>query len=524
MDDIRVSELISQNLTAIYGYVYARLYDKDKCEDVVLEIVCEILASAKKLKSDEAFWGFVWKIAENTFRKFIRREKLMRQSEQFDSDSMMGVYDITIEQKYIEGEEENEKLFLLRRELSLLTKIHREVCVAYYVDNKSCFQIAAEQNISVEMVKYHLFKTRRLLKEGINMTRTLGEKSYNPGTFRLDFWGDWNKYGGMFERKLPGSIVLAAYHTPMSAEELSIELGVSMPYLEDELEILEAAGILAKKGNKYQTKLVIITDEYEKEFVKNTSHIYKDLADRIFEETSALLPQIRSLGFYGSEYDDNRLLAGILNIAMVRGFFIAGEKSPTGTPNKLALGGNGWLFGYDNDYVNHHFIGVTMETWNQAKTAWFAALNYRVFKKCQLYDHSNFVQKTEAMCSAVLGEEADRDNQTLPWLIENGFIFCKDGMLSANFPVFGREVFAQLCDILKPVSETVADCMIEISNKAEKLLKNYVPAAVKGQCGDIAKIHHRQDVAAFLMESLVADKKLSVPPEKTPLCVWGVRA
>ena len=150
----------------------------------------------------------------------------------------------------MQREAESEELYLLRRELSLLTKTHREVCVAYYVDNKSCSQIAKEQNISVEMVKYHLFKTRKLLKEGIGMTRTLGEKSYNPGTFRLDFWGDWNKYYDLFRRKLPGSIVLAAYHEAMTAEELSVELGVSMPYLEDEIEILEAAGVLKKNGRE----------------------------------------------------------------------------------------------------------------------------------------------------------------------------------------------------------------------------------------------------------------------------------
>lgn len=80
------------------------------------------------------------------------------------------------------------------------------------------------------------------------MTRKLGEKCYNPGIFRLDFWGDKNKYDGLFNRKLPGSIVLAAYYEPMTAEALSMELGVSMPYLEEEIEILEAAGMLKRMG------------------------------------------------------------------------------------------------------------------------------------------------------------------------------------------------------------------------------------------------------------------------------------
>lgn len=522
MTDKCASEWITQNLTTIYGYAFARLYDKEQVDDLVSEIVCEILESAKNLQKEEAFWGFAWKIAENTFRKFIRRESAVRQVEPFDPEQTVGLYEPSAEHTYLEQEEQSEALYLLRRELSLLSKTHREVCVAYYVENKRCSQIAEEQNISVEMVKYHLFKTRKLLKEGIGMTRTLGEKSYNPGTFRLDFWGDRNMYNGLFDRKLPGSILLAAYYTPMSAEELSMELGVSMPYLEDELQTLERAGVLAKTGNAYQTNLVIITGDYETEFIRNTSAVYQGVAARIFEETKALLPQIRQLEFHGNDYNDNRLLFGLLNIAMVNGYFLAREKSPMGSPNPLALGGYGWVFGYDNDYVHHHYNGVTMDSRNKAGSAWFSAENYRVIQDCQLYDHSAFLQKVEAMCDAILGKPVS-DNEALPWLMEHAFIRNHDGVLSPNFPVFDESVYEKVVDLLRPVAETVADCMIDISAKAEKLLAEHVPAAVKNQCGDIAKIHHRLDVSAFLMETLIADGKLVLPSKETPLCVWGVR-
>lgn len=59
----RASELITENLTAIYGFAFGRLYDKDKVEDLASEIVCEILASVKNLEKEEAFWGFAWRIA-----------------------------------------------------------------------------------------------------------------------------------------------------------------------------------------------------------------------------------------------------------------------------------------------------------------------------------------------------------------------------------------------------------------------------------------------------------------------------
>ena len=522
MTDKRASELLSENLTAIYGYAFSRLHDKDKVDDLASEIVCEILISARNLQNEEAFWGFAWKIAENTFRRFIRKSELAAQTVELTEENI-GVYDLSPAETYMQREAESEELYLLRRELSLLTKTHREVCVAYYVDNKSCSQIAKEQNISVEMVKYHLFKTRKLLKEGIGMTRTLGEKSYNPGTFRLDFWGDWNKYYDLFRRKLPGSIVLAAYDEAMTAEELSVELGVSMPYLEDEIEILEAAGVLKRMGEKYHTNIVIITDAYEKEFVKNTQGIYADVAKSVFEKAVALLPRIRELDFKGNDYDDNRLLFGLLNIASVKGYRLARERLPLGKPNMLALGGNGWIFGYDNDLLNHHFCGVTMETWNKSETAWFSAENYKAIQPAQMYDHYDFRNKAEAMCDAILGNSADKDNPALPWLIEHKFIFCEDHRLSANFPVFDRDTFEKVCSILSDIVEEVASCMIDISDKAEAMLAECTPDFLKAQCGDIAKIHHRLDVAAFLMEELIRDKKLTVPNEEMPLCVWGVK-
>lgn len=522
MTDKRASELLSENLRAIYGYAFSKLYNKDNAEDLASEIVYEIIVSAHNLQDEKAFWGFAWKIAENTLRRFIRKNELATRTVELTEENI-GVYTLSPEEEYTQKEAESEEIQTLRRELSLLKKTHREVCVAYYVDNKSCSQIAKEQNISVEMVKYHLFKTRKLLKEGIGMTRTLGEKSYNPGTFRLDFWGDKNKYYDLFKRKLPGSIVLAAYYEPMTAEALSMELGVSMPYLEEEIEILEAAGTLKKTGEKYQTNIVILTDAYEKEFVKTTSALYADVAKSVFDKALRLLPRIRKLNFTGNDYDDNRLLFGILNLAFVKGFILARKKSPLGPPKQLPLGCHGWIHGYDNDYANHHFHGIAMETWNGSKTAWFSAENYKVIKQAQMYDHYDFRNKAEAICDAILCKDANKENPALPWLIEHRFILCKDNKLSANFPVFDKDVYGEICAILADIIEEVADCMIDISSKAEKLLVEHAPAFLKDQCGDIAKIHHRLAVAAFLLEELIKENKLIVPNEKTPLCMWGVK-
>lgn len=74
------------------------------------------------------------------------------------------------------------------------------------------------------------------------MERLYGEKSYRPNIFEIDFWG--TKAGDDFEyrdferRKIKGNILLAAYYSPVTIREISIELGVALPYLEDEIKLL----------------------------------------------------------------------------------------------------------------------------------------------------------------------------------------------------------------------------------------------------------------------------------------------
>ena len=514
------ARLVEENLTAIYGYAYGKLYNKTEAEDLSQEIVLEILRSAENLQSDAAFWGFAWRIAENTFRKFIKRRALISQSVSLEAANLV---EVLASSEADDNDDRDELIYRLRRELSLLGKIHREICVSYYLHNKSCSSIAKEQNISAQMVKQHLFKARKRLKEGMEMERKLGEKSYNPGTFRLDFWGDRNYYAGICDKKLPGAILLTAYNHPFTAEELSVELGVAMPYLEDDLERLEASGLLLKNGKKYETNIIIITDAYEKEFVKQTRDGYMQVANAVFDHIKSKLSEIRALDFHGNDYDDNSLLFSIINIALVRGYEWTKYCNPPSEAPRLALGGRGWVFGYDNNYENHHFLGITLRSYNKERSAWFSAENYRVTLPTQFFKHRNFDKRIEAMCDAILEKDTDVTNETLPDLIESGIVTTKNGRLSAAFVTFEDEVYKQLLDILKPAYEAVADCMIKISDNAASLLAKTVPVRLRSQCVDIAKIHHRLDVAAFVMETLIEQGALTLPKEKTPICVYGVK-
>lgn len=530
MDVKRASALLSENLTSIYGYAAARLYDRDGAEDLAGEIVCEVLESIGNLKEDGAFWGFTWKIAENTFRKYIRCIQL-RQKREKSSDAdenikaVEAIYSMpSPEDAYIEESEKQKRLYLIRRELSLLTKTRREVTVAYYIHNKGCREIAEDFGLSLEMVKYYLFRARKQLKEGYDMERKLGERSYDPGVFRINFWGDWNHYNDFFDRKIRGAITLAAYYCPLTAEELSVELGVAMPYLEEEIEALEAAGILKMIGNKYQTNLVIVTEEYEKEFARKTQEIYPPIAKEIFEDIKELLPKIRKLDFLGNDFDDNRLIFALYNIAVVEGYLYNNYASPLGDYPKLKLGGCGWIFGHDNDCSNIRIAGVCMQVNKVDNSTWFSAENYCVIEPCQRYSHDNFMQRANAMWDAILENPADENNPTVLPLVKDNFICASNGRLHANFPVFKEDVYYScIKELLKPVYLKIADLMLRISGLGAEMLKSHAPASVADQCKAIARIHHSLDVGAILLEDMIKSGLLILPREKVPLCIFGVK-
>ena len=71
MENKRASQLISDNLKNIYGFAFARLYDKDDVDELTQEIVYEVLRSANRIKDDEAFRCLLIDLFEIPFKRSV---------------------------------------------------------------------------------------------------------------------------------------------------------------------------------------------------------------------------------------------------------------------------------------------------------------------------------------------------------------------------------------------------------------------------------------------------------------------
>ena len=55
------------------------------------------------------------------------------------------------------------------------------------------------------------------------------------------------------------------------------------------------------------------------------------------------------------------------------------------------------------------------------------------------------------------------------------------------------------------------------------ICKKHVPTHLQDRCEHLAYVCHQADVMGIVVEKLVAEGYLTVPTEKTNLCVFGTR-
>lgn len=521
MDQSVVVKKLSESLKDIFAFSASRLFNKQDAEDLTNDIIVEVLSSADRLQNDDAFYGYMWKIAENTFKRFIRGKKSF---EVEFSEDFLGAYWDTPEDKIIE----NEELIILRRELSLLSKQYRDVTIKFYIENKTCSLISKELSISEGMVKYYLFKTRKILKEGVTMNRKYGEKSYNPSKFCINFWGNGgNAYiWETFERKLPGNIVLAAYDKPLSIEELSLELGVSVPYLEDEIDILAKYNFIRQIGNKYQTDFLIFRTPYEIEFQDKvpTAEICTETVDCISKVVEEILPKFRKKDFE-IKLDDNQLKWFIINFALINalGEFEDNTQKRFGYYPRLNSTTHGFVYGHDNDYKYGYFCGIYGHCDNKEHTAWYSAVNYNVIKSCQLWRGSSFA-RSQALCDAILQNPVSFQNdETIAQLVSEGMVTVEEGKTKANFPIFTSRENHLMRKQLREIIDPTVECMEKICSMACEILKRHTPEYFHDRCDHLCYVRHQADAMGIIIEKLVKERYLIIPDQKTNLCVFGVK-
>ena len=284
MRDRLINEFVENYTEKLFYFCLKKTGSHIETEDLTQEIALQIITALNKGTIPTSFSAWVWQIARNHYSVWAK-EKHNRNESVTGSD--IGDYEIEDERENILDEMiHTEQMALLRRELAFIKSDYRNIVVAYYIENKNVREIAESLSLSTNTVKSRLLRAREILKEGMDMAREFGKRSYNPEN--IAFWvnglhGANGEPGIYVSRSLNKNIMLAAYRTPAAAEELAMEVGVALPYMEEELSTLVDATLMKKNGNKYETNIFIVSAEAQEKICAHVRGIAPELTKAIID-------------------------------------------------------------------------------------------------------------------------------------------------------------------------------------------------------------------------------------------------
>ena len=257
----RLMEEFAENyMEKLFYFCLKKTGNSYEAEDLASDIALNVLTSLKRGAVPASFSPWVWQIARNRYS--VWADKKRRNSE---SNAGMDIGDFELEDGSAGCLDEiihSEDLSALRRELAFISSDYREIVVAYYIDDRKVKDIAESLSLPYGTVMSKLHRARKILKDGMSMARQFGTMSYRPENINFIMNGISGSEGEPWcylSRLLCKNILLAAYRNPSTAEELAIETGVALPYMEEEIENLTGATLLKKNGCKYETNFFIIS-------------------------------------------------------------------------------------------------------------------------------------------------------------------------------------------------------------------------------------------------------------------------
>lgn len=489
-----VASLLLEVQKPLFAWALRRCSHREDAEDLAGTVTAEVLAAAGRIRDEAAFYGYLWKTAANQYARLLRSRSRseLPLSELPDGDD-------TPHEELVR----NSELQTLRRELSLLSRRYQACAVSYYLEGHSVAETARRLQLSPDTVKYCLFKTRQILKEGMEMNREFGVKSYQPeqAQIRLLYWGSSSpELRELLNRLIVQNLLLAAYHSPMSTRELAVELGIPTVYLEDELKLLQAHELMRSVGrDRWQSNILFYDTAFDEAFYTSVSRDLAAETGAAARQILSLLPRLRSVGFRGHALPDDVLCWSFFALCCFEVLQRYQEQDAQFPLRKLNFDCRGLIWGSTGNGATP--FGAAGQDCSFA---------LRVGEGAGSYGFIDFPVLRHSSASLGYGYgEHPRDT----------ILRCRDRAESPPFPVF-EEASGQLQEVLRilePVTEELCRIRQELIRRGTAILESIAPAVLKEEIPTL--LHHTllHKCMSWLGSSAAEHAPFPVPETRTSL-------
>ena len=487
MNKHELKEKVVDYASKVFFYCVKRCNNRMDAEDLSQTILLEVINNIDKGAHIDNLDYYIWGVCKNQYNMYLR--KTIKEKNKLDYVDEIDQADDS--KTALEEMIEDEKIRKMNRAIKLLSNDYMEILYAYYVEDKTLKFIANELNIPLGTVTWKLSKIREKLKEYLNMEKLNGKKAYLPKTFMSS---------AIYKKKLPFDIhetvsplfvknlLWHTYENPCTMEDLSIEMGMALPYVEDVVNTLLGRQYLIKEDNKYKANVVFVThDIIEK--VDNYLIEYENIyLDKVIEFAKENL-HIYKAGLDNFETPDNLSMWSFLMMIMsyTSSQEIIGTKEYNGTKWSVCLS----EFKEDNNrrdfFISWNGFG-DKKRYNVYGDAYPAAqVPYSLHKthdRIKYYNSTNGSNTDPYIISNIIYKDLEYDklNKSDKLEIDNAIklniVKLKDNKIKLVIPTIQEEKFKELKQMILN-NKTLENSYNELFNKITSVVENYIPAYLK---------------------------------------------
>lgn len=481
------SSILTDYLERIFKFAMGKTFSEDEAEELSQEIILNAISSLPNLQEETRFEPWLWSLASNTAKSFRRKQGRQRAMFVYDApESVLNDF-------FMEDDDNDELISMLRKKVSILSKMYRDIIILHYYDGLSTKEIAKKLDIPIGTVTWRLSAAREKLKKEC---KTMEETALKPVFLGIGIYGsgDYNGKDRPFPCEyirdaLSQNILYHCYESPKGVEELAKLCGVPAYYIEDCLQNLEKrnAVIQASKGF-YRTDFIIWTDKYGKFCEENAGNAISPVINKLLDALENLAKEAAKLDFYraGKTEEELKFLYGAMAFS-----YLSKKHSDFSYPKiPHNYDGNGWRYIGNMESGKYHRINIGHQiSKNMASKGTY---RHEVFMISSLGFRNMMYDDYINVCEDILIKGKTEDEQTAAKTIEEGYIKRREsGELFVTIPAFTKEQLEQFYRIVEtnfsPLMPEYADCINKFCESYIKLFPKHLMDDAKRMCQGMFK-------------------------------------
>lgn len=480
-------------LDSLYGFAYNRTNSTHEAEDLCSDIILAILKAIRRNSEITNPYAFMWTIARRVYADFSEKRKRYQ-----DTNITYEINDACMNKaghpivEYLDTDDDQTTLRSIMRQIAFLSKIYRDVCIMYYIDELKISDIAIKLSITENTVKQRLHFSRGVIKKEVEKMNT---ENLTLKPIDIAYMGTGNPVGNdprvVAERSFSKNLVYLCKNHERSTKELSELLNVPMPFIEEEVEIQLHGqngyyGLLQKtESGKYISNFILV--DYE-DYMK-VNEMYKKNTDFIVQKFDTYLKKnenkILNMPFLNKQ-TDIRFIAWSL-ISRVNWWFegtvsrLVQEKHFSNNPKTKR---DFYVFGiatkedqkldigfYGNDGIYGSDIGGY-------KKVWLANIYGRRIEKhfdCgrNISQDPQLLLTIRSIGGLALSSLNEEEKEITAKAIESGYIQKVGNMLHPKILVSETDQIYR--DIVMDFISEIEDLAIPVADEIHRYIKKFVP-------------------------------------------------